>query len=114
MLQADGGGEEEVNAVLCVHLEVEDAARDALPLARDGRDVRGELLAVAFQLAHEQGPAQRGGLAVVVRPIVGDGALVQPEAPVVDAVAVGAPLHDADLGRPDGADDGVAWALFPS
>lgn len=52
--------------VVGVRLEVEDAARDALPVARDGRDVRGKLLAEALELAHEEGPTQGGGLAMVI------------------------------------------------
>lgn len=69
--EADRGGEEEVQPVVGVDLEVEDAARDVLPLARDGRDVRGQLLAEALELAYEQRPPQGGGLAVVVWGFVG-------------------------------------------
>ena len=45
-------------------------------------------------------------------PLVGDCALVEAEAAVVDGVPVGAALHEADLGGPDGADDGVAGTLL--
>ena len=48
------------------HLEVEHAALDVLPLARDRRDVLRQVSAEVFELAHQQRPAQGRGLAVVV------------------------------------------------
>mmetsp|Transcript_46473 Transcript_46473/g.145426 ORF Transcript_46473/g.145426 Transcript_46473/m.145426 type:complete len:316 (-) Transcript_46473:407-1354(-) len=102
---------EQPDLVPGVHLKVKHHARDAEGLVTHLGDVRYDVLADTLDLRRQHRAAERRRATVVVRPLVGDAALVEPEAAVVQLPHVLAALEKADLRAPDGADHGVICAL---